>query len=243
MGELHRRMMRGTSLELMMLEQRGQQYRSSRGRTSTMPTKPGEWLDDISTKTSEGGGLLSSLSGNTTPFGRRSDHRHFALSTALRPSDSDNRSFSSRKAVNASGDCVSSFLRPMMESIGSNHRPEVSSGVVVKDSVVELTEVGSYWRSIFSDQRSLKDNRAVLSPSERASSTPVLSVLGNSTRSYPRLKSVSMGIIDALQSRCNIGYLFRDAMAGLVPEKDDREEALEYCRELVDVYEPPMGSG
>jgi hypothetical protein len=32
-------------------------------------------------------------------------------------------------------------------------------------------------------------------------------------------------------------------MAGLVPEKDDREEALEYCRELVDVYEPPMGSG
>lgn len=201
-------------------------------------------MDDISTKTSEGGGLLSSISGNTTPFGRRSDHRHFALSTALRPSDSDYRSFSSgRNTVNADGDCVSSFLRPMMESIGSNHRPEVSSGVVVKDSVVELTEVGSYWRSIFSGRRSLKDNRTVLSPSERASITPVLSVLGNSTRSYPRLKSVSTGIIDALQSRCNMGYLSRDVMSGLIPEKDDCEEALEYCRELVDVYEPPMGSG
>ena len=32
-------------------------------------------------------------------------------------------------------------------------------------------------------------------------------------------------------------------MSGIVPERDDCEEALEYCRELVDVYEPPMGSG
>ena len=27
-------------------------------------------------------------------------------------------------------------------------------------------------------------------------------------------------------------------MGGLIPEQDDCEEALEYCRELVDVYEP-----
>ena len=32
-------------------------------------------------------------------------------------------------------------------------------------------------------------------------------------------------------------------MSGLIPEQDDCEEALEYCRELVDVYEPPLGSG
>ncbi len=244
-GELHRRMVRGTSLELMMLEQRGQQYRSSRGKSSTMPSKPGEWLDDISTKTMDGGGMLSSLSGNNTPFGRRSDHRHFALSTSLRPSDSDSRSVSSSgiNAINVGSDCVSSFLRPMMESMGSDYRPEVSSGLVVKDSVVELTELGSYWRSIFSDRRSLHDKASRLSPSERASLTPVLSVLGNSTRSYKRLKSISTGIIDALQSRCNMGYLSRDVMSGLIPEKDDCEEALEYCRELVDVYEPPMGSG
>ncbi|KAL3771506.1 hypothetical protein ACHAWU_003681 [Discostella pseudostelligera] len=251
MGELHRRMMRGTNQELMMLEQRGRQYRSSRGRSSAMPTKPGEWLDDISTKTSEGGGLLSSLSGNSTPFGRRSDHRHFALSTSLRPADSDSRSFSSgtNAIPGGGGDCVvSSFLRPIMESMGSNYRPEVSSGLVVTDSVVELTEVGSYWRTIFSDRRSSHGNSSTattsrMTPRERASLTPQLSVLGNSTRSYPRLKSISDGIIDSLQSRGNMGYLSRDVMSGLIPEKDDCEEALEYCRELVDVYEPPMGSG
>ncbi len=32
-------------------------------------------------------------------------------------------------------------------------------------------------------------------------------------------------------------------MAGIVTERDDCEEALEYCRESVDVYEPPMGGG
>ena len=46
-----------------------------------------------------------------------------------------------------------------------------------------------------------------------------------------------------LHSRSNKGYFSRDVMSGLIPEKDDCEEALEYCRELVDVYEPPLGSG
>ena len=32
-------------------------------------------------------------------------------------------------------------------------------------------------------------------------------------------------------------------MAGIIPEKDDCEEALEYCWELMDVYEPPIVSG
>jgi len=46
-----------------------------------------------------------------------------------------------------------------------------------------------------------------------------------------------------LHSRSNKGYFSRDVMSGLIPEQDDCEEALEYCRELVDVYEPPLGSG
>lgn len=29
---------------------------------------------------------------------------------------------------------------------------------------------------------------------------------------------------------------------GFMPEVDDCEDALEACRDLVDVYEPPMGS-
>ena len=36
--------------------------------------------------------------------------------------------------------------------MGSKYRPEVSSGSSVKDMVLDLTELGSYWRSIFSDR-------------------------------------------------------------------------------------------
>ena len=82
-----------------------------------------------------------------------------------------------------------------------------------------------------------------MSPNTCASHTPILSVLGNSTRSYPRLNTISSGFLDALHSRRNMGYFSRDVMAGVIPEKDDCEEALEYCRELMDVYEPPLGSG
>ena len=46
-----------------------------------------------------------------------------------------------------------------------------------------------------------------------------------------------------MHSRRNKGYLSQDVMAGVIPKKDDCEEALEYCRELMDVYEPPLGSG
>lgn len=234
-GELHQRMMRGTSLEQMRLEQDRQSR--SRGYSSSRRIEPGEWLEDIATNSGGGGGLLASLSGNTNPFGRRSVHHHFALSTGLRPAASD-------------GECVTtSYLRPIMESLGVRYRPEVSVGVVAKDTVVDLTGVGSYWSTVFTGgvpvagspphQKQQKEK----SSREVAAHTPILSVLGNSTRSYPRLSTISSGFVDALNSRRNMGYMTRDVMAGLIPEKDDCEDALEYCRELVDVYEPPMGSG
>jgi len=43
----------------------------------------------------------------------------------------------------------------MIESMGVSYRPEVSLGVVVKDAVVDLTGVSSYWRSIFLNRRTL----------------------------------------------------------------------------------------
>jgi len=244
MGELQKRIMRGTSVERMRMEQERQQYRSSRNRSSSRQSEPGDWMEDVSTL--GGGGLLSSLSGNSTPFGRRANHHHFALSTSLRPATSEKV-----------GD-TSAFLRPMMESMGVRYRPEVSLGSVVRDSVSDLTEVGSYWRTIFADRRlstvaaeregnvstqTTQQPPQKLSPRDIASHTSVLSVLGNSTRSYPRINSISTGFIDSLHSRSNRGYLSRDVMSGIMPEQDDCEEALEYCQELVDVYEPPLGSG
>jgi hypothetical protein len=40
-----------------------------------------------------------------------------------------------------------------------------------------------------------------------------------------------------------MSYFSRDVLAGIVTERDDCEEDLEFCRESVDVYEPPMGGG
>lgn len=258
-GELHKRMMRGTSVERMRMEQQRQQHRRSRGVASSASRHdqgPGEWLDDASMV--GGGGLLTSLSGNSIPFGRRADHHHFALLSSLRPAASD---------VCGLASPTTAFLRLMMESMGIGYRPEASVGLVVEDTLLNLTgDIGSYWRCIFAERRRSSVDAVPTAPStgttsgssgggnnpfpkqqspkqHLASRTPVLSVLGNSTRSYPRLRSVSSGFIDALQSRSNAGYLSRDVMAGVVPEKDDCVEALEYCRELVDVYEPPLGSG
>jgi len=146
----------------------------------------------------------------------------------------------------------------MMESMGVRCRPEVSLGAVVRDTAADLTGIGSYWRAIFANSSgaasaatggdgdgniSARRRPQKLDPHDVASRTPILSVLGNSTRSYPRLRSVSDGFVDALRSRRNAGYMSRDIAVGMMPEKDDCEEALEYCREVADVYEPPMGSG
>ena len=115
----------------------------------------------------------------------------------------------------------------------------------MKDTVVDLTGVGPYWNSVFRRVQPRTTTQQSTTPLSRevAYHTSILSVLGNSTRSYPRLRAVSTGFADSLHSRNNMGYLTRDSMAGIGPEKDDCEEAIEYCRELVDVYEPPLGSG
>jgi len=257
LGELQKRMERGTSIGRMRMEQQRQQYRPRGRRSSPRQNELGGWLEDISTNSLGGGGLVSSLSGNSTPFGRRADHHHFALSTSLRPAASDvQASFS---VPNPGGNGASSaFLRPMMEGMGVKYRPEVSLGAVVKDTVVDLTGIGSYWRSIFTNRTSPpvippasspsdisrhQQEKRKPSPKEVASHSPILSVLGNSTRSYPRLSAISRGFVDAVHSHRNMGYFSRDVMAGIIPEKDDCEDALEYCQEVMDVYEPPMGSG
>eukprot|EP00985_Skeletonema_marinoi_P002583 scaffold1064_cov209-Skeletonema_marinoi.AAC.8 len=47
-------------------------------------------------------------------------------------------------------------------------------------------------------------------PTEIANNTPILSILGNSTRLYPGLNSISTGVVDALHSCSNKGYFSRD---------------------------------
>jgi len=90
----------------------------------------------------------------------------------------------------------------MMESMSVKYRPEVSLGVVIKDTIVDLTGVSLYWCGNFLDRSSKchqhqclqkKDmggsdksqqlNPTMMSPNECALHTYILSVLGNSTRS------------------------------------------------------------
>ena len=109
------------------------------------------------------------------------------------------------------------------------NRPEVSLGAVVKDTVVDLTGVGSYWRSVFTDRSlskstpvaaeggssgnpSLQQQKQNLSPKDVASHTPILSILGNFTHLYPRLHYISSGLIDALNSQSSKGVLSCDIM-------------------------------
>jgi hypothetical protein len=127
-----------------------------------------------------------------------------------------------------------------MEGMGIKYRPQVSLGSVVRQSIRGLTgnagySAGAYWKSVLSDSDQTSTDDSYLN-------TPVLSVLGNSTRIYPYLNSTSMNLSAAL-SRKYRGYMARDTMAGLAPEEEDCAEAIEACFETRDAYEPPLGSG
>jgi hypothetical protein len=96
------------------------------------------------------------VSGNSIPFGMRADHYHFALSSSLRPAESESCYFPSvAKSISGGGNCATAaFLRPIMESMGVKYRPEVSLDVVIKDTVVNLTGVSVSWLGKFSDRSS-----------------------------------------------------------------------------------------
>jgi len=70
----------------------------------------------------------------------------------------------------------------------------------------------------------------------------VLSVLGDTTRSYSQIRQVACEMMQALSPRYR-GYYNRDVTSGVLPEEEDCEEALASCLDLCDLYRPPEGSG
>merc|ERR550539_227400 len=145
-------------------------------------------------------------------------HRHFSLSTSFRPKD-----------MSSMSDPVSQYTTMIMEGMGIRYRPQSSVSTVVRQSVNRLTgsqsyAAGTYWKSIFG-----KD----------INNTQVLSVVGNTTRIHSHLNTTAKSMNEAL-SRKYQGYLSRDCMAGLVPEREDCTDAVEHCMNLRDTYEPPM---
>ena len=215
----------GTSVE------RDRRTRESRGdsyRTRPRDVSPGSWMQD----SSGSNGLLSSLSYSTSSKNYaksfdRSSHHHFALSTSIRPMVVSSSSGSN-------GSDISNYLTCLIEGMGIRYRPERSIATVLNQSLGQLTfghegrnyGAGIYWKHIL--------------PRE---DTPVVAVLGNSTRAYTPLNEIATDMKVAMKAPRYRGFYNRDVINGVLPELEDCEEALEACWNKRDVYEPPLGSG
>lgn len=223
--DLFESLQQGTSVE------RDRRTRESRGhsyRTRPRDVSPGSWMQD----SSGSNGLLSSLSYSTSSkdYAKsfdRSSHHHFALSTSIRPIV-----VSSSSGSNGSG--ISNYLTCLIEGMGIRYRPERSIATVLNQSLGQLTfghegrnyGAGIYWKHIL--------------PRE---DTPVVAVLGNSTRAYTPLNEIATDMKVAMKTPRYRGFYNRDVINGVLPELEDCEEALEACWNKRDVYEPPLGSG
>ena len=214
-NDLNSRLLQGTSVERRKLEEERERNRNSRyyRRGRARDVDPGLWLED-----SNNGGLMSPLFPIDEKSSSRSMHRHFTMSSSLRPNEAGSMT-----------DIVSTNTTLIMEGMGIRLRPQSSVSTIVGQSLSDLTNsksyaAGSYWKSIFSN--GIQD-------------VPVLTIVGNSTRLHSHLNSTSKNMSQALSRRYQ-GYLSRDSMAGIVPEQEDCTDALEHCLNLRDTYEPPM---
>mmetsp|Transcript_26989 Transcript_26989/g.64431 ORF Transcript_26989/g.64431 Transcript_26989/m.64431 type:complete len:818 (+) Transcript_26989:144-2597(+) len=196
-------------------------------------TQPGTWLGDSHNNTSPPG-LLSSLS--YTPeisksVSNRSEHHHFTLSSAARPVlfDSTTSNEVAQYGSSPISDCLSCFIQGM----GIRYRPQRSMVTLVDQSIGSLTfdgdgsgyGAGVYWKNLLS-----------------SGDCPVVSVVGNTTRSYVSLRATATNMRTSMGPRSR-GYMNRDIMNGILPEKEDCEEALSRVWTLCDTYAPPSGSG
>ena len=130
---------------------------------------------------------------------------------------------------------MSSYLTCLVEGMGIQYRPERSMATFVNQPLGEMTfggegggnnyGAGIYWKYIIPQVK-----------------TPVLAVLGNSTRAYASLNDISVNMKTAMKSTRFRGYCNRDIANGVIPELEDCEEALEACWNKRDVYQPPSGS-
>ena len=143
----------------------------------------------------------------------RSLHYHFALSTSVRPVlESD----------------LSQYMTCLVQGMGIRYRPERSMCTVLDQTIGNLTTAGygagAYWKSLISQE------------------DPVVAVLGNTTRVYPYLNSISSNMKMVLGPRYR-GFYNRDVLNEVLPEAEDCQDALEKCYDMRDAYLPPEGSG
>jgi hypothetical protein len=226
----------GTSVERdYRMQERGEQACRSRPQQAL----PGAWLQDRRRNSTGECGFLSSLSYSAIDQGvasngksnggellDRSAHHHFSLSTSVRA-----------LPLQKKGDAIalSNHVTCLIESMGVRYRPERSMGVVVNQTIGRLTfggnessvayGAGVYWKHILP-----------------AVATPVVAVLGNTTRAYYSLNRIATDMKSAMRNHRFRGYYNRDVMNGVLPELEDCDGALECCLEKRDIYQPPAGA-
>jgi hypothetical protein len=226
--ELYNTIREGTSVERDH-RMRRQGEEGFRRRPRDVP--PGAWLED----SRSGTGLLSSLSYASSLQGKeytldRSVHRHFALTTSVRPVLLE----PSTRRDDDDGITMRNYLTTLVQSMGIRYRPERSMATVTNQAFSELTfgnedacyGAGIYWKHVLPKV-----------------DTPVVAVLGNTTRAFVSLDHISTNMKSTMKSPRFRGYYTRDVLNGVLPEMDDCEEALEACWEKRDLYHPPSGFG
>lgn len=205
---------KGTSLDI---DHRARQPPAARGMST--PRAPGEWLS------------LETNWMTMSPQGRnatvkaldRSLHRNFCLSSSLRP--------------NEAGELSSiQYVQCMMEGMGIRCRPEHTLGTVLRQSIDDLVRdgygAGSYW----------KDVRISSFDDTKLTQSPVLSMVGNTTRSFFYFDDVALDTKEALSQQFR-QFFGREVQQDRLPELDECREALTTCWDVRDAYMPPDGSG
>jgi hypothetical protein len=216
----------GTSVER---DQRMRRLGEDGHQSRPQDVPPGAWLGDANSRDKNQRGLLSSLSyctdGNRAMTLDRSSHHHFALSTMIRPMliapTRDNE-----------GVMINNYLTCLIQGMGIPHRPERSMAVVVDETLGNLTfgsegggssyGAGIYWKTLLPTV-----------------DTPIVAVLGNTTRAFGALNDIASTMKTTLRERRFHGYIHRDVKNGVLPETDDCDEALEGCLDKRDLYQPP----
>jgi hypothetical protein len=232
---LIRHLKQGTSVER---DDRMKQGPSLSSSTSAQRVDPGQWMEDVS----QAGGMLSSLStpssiASTSPAVspdrsmHMHTHAHFALSTSIRMALSTSSSPS--KSPNSGSHILTpcDVLACVMQGIHIRYRPESSLACLVPSSFTDLTRdsvAGAYYYGSGLLHRSA------------ATPTSVVSVVGNSTRSYIGLQMQASAMHAALKLRDGVS---RDVAMGLLPEWDECVEAWGTVCALRDTYRPSSGGG
>lgn len=199
-------------LEGTTLDRRTRQQ-NSYGQQEQQSVLPGRWMMERTTENlpTAGSGILSSLS----PFRKdqdRSQHTHFALVAGLRMEQKDVVGIRNEDAP----------TDVLLQGMGVRYRPDSSIATILGQThgeMIEQSSLPSYCYDYY--QKASKNMHSY--------HAPTLAVLGNTTRSFASLQTLTKDGTDPFKTRSrSLRYV-----------DDELREALTLLCHVRDAYEPP----